>query len=1006
MSKHSRRIWAGATSVSASLLTLMIIGGVIANQNASTINDQLHIQTTKMVTDSTSGTTDTQYYKTSYGDGTFSDANWKSLRADTIEETKNEMREGAALLMNKDNALPFASEKKITVLGHASVDPVYKASSAGNKIKSDSVDKIDLKSALEADGLTVNPTMWDALTNGTAKRGEMKESWGGKSMQATGSAKGSEEDAAFYATNKASFATDYKDACVITLAREGAEGTDMMMDDDDDAGGASGKISSLALHQNERDLLKYAKENFSKVIVLLNSPYQMEVEEIKTYASAILYIGEPGLTGFAGVADILTGKANPSGHLVDTYAENSLSAPSVVNSGTRTPEFTNADAIDSANGAGENARWMDFQAENIYLGYKYYETRYEDTVLNRAGANDAAGSKDGKAWNYASEMSYTFGYGLSYTTFTQKLDSVSVGEDEITVKVTVTNTGSVAGKDVVQVYAQTPYGDYEKQNGVEKSAIQIVGFGKTASLAAGKSETVTVTIDKYLLASYDENGVKGYILSGGDNYIAIGSDAHDALNNVLKAKGASAMVDADGQAVAGESAKAYKFTTSLDTTKYNKSSIGVVVTNRFDNCNLNTWIKDAGKYLSRSDWKNTYPATQTKVTATAEMIKALSGNTYTMASDAPKASATALGQKKGMTLAQMKDVPYDSDLWNDFIKQMTLDEIGVATAEAFSNPGNDTIAQPSFGVGDGMDSTGGTYIMSDKTTKIPTMTYVSKPVLTGTFNKDLYAKRGELMGEEAMFTGYMENYNIGADLHRTPFGGRNFEYMSEDAIMSYLTSIPEVEAMEKKGTHAAPKHFCGNDQEYHREGVATFFNEQAFREGDLKAFEGSLRVAKAGGLMQSFERQGCTWTSANKALNTTVLRQEWGFAGNVVTDATAGAKTGYKSHINECMDAGTEQFCLDFDVYAGKTLAAQVKATDDGYLQSKMIQAAKDWEYAACHTTVINGLASNTHIVSITPWWKKAIIAIISVLGVATAGGVVMVTLANLKKDDDLKEAK
>ena len=995
-----KRVWFGLTSLCGTLLTVGLIGAAICHENEMTINDQLNIQTTRIVKDNDSKE-DTQYYKSSYGDGTFSEENWKLLRKDTIEQTKNEMREGAALLYNKDKALPFTSEKNVTVLGHASVDPVYKASSAGNKVNSKSADLITLKDALEGDGLTVNSAMWDALSNGTAKRGEMKQSWGGMRMAANGSAKGSEENKEFYEKNGADNIASYKDAAIITLAREGAEGTDMLMDDDDDEGGASGKISSLALHKNEKDLLAYAKANFPKVIVLLNSPYQMEVEEIKPYADAILAIGEPGLVGFAGVADILTGKTNPSGRLVDTYAENSLSAPAVVNSGTRTPEYLNADEIDAEIGSGENARWISFQAENIYIGYKYYETRYEDRILNRFGASSSAGARDGKAWDYAKEVSYPFGYGLSYTTFTERLDSVQIGEDEIKVQVTVTNTGDVKGKDVVEVYAQTPYGEYEQKNGVEKSAVQLVGFGKTGELdPKNGTETLSITIDKYLLASYDDNAAKGYILSGGENYIAIGTDAHDALNNILASKKASGLVDPDGNSVTGDSSKAYGFETSLDTKKYAMSSNGVAVTNRFEDCDLNHWIKDAAPYLSRKDWEHTYPVKQTTVRATNEMIKRLSGSTYTTPKDAPKASLIKLGENQGINIAQMKDVKYGDKLWDTFVRQMPLEDLAKTTIESFSCPGIDSIAQPNFGVGDGMDSVGGTFSPS-KDVSYLSMTYTSKPILTGTFNRELYANRGKLMGEEAMFCGFMENYNIGADLHRTPFGGRNFEYMSEDPILSYLASIPEVEAMEKTGTHAAAKHFCGNDQEYHREGVCTFFNEQAFREGDLKAFEGSLRVAKAGGLMQSFERLGTTWTSAVKALNTTVLREEWGFTGNVVTDATGGADSGYKSHVVEVLDAGTEQFCLDFDGFAGKTISAYITEHDDGALLNKLIQTAIDWEYAISRTAVINGIDANSHIETITPWWWTTILSVDIVLGVFTGVGLVMTIVPLVGKKEN-----
>ena len=1001
-----RRTLAGITSIVGTLLTFSIVGGIIADENEATINDQLKAETSKVVVEAGHENDDTTYYKTSYGDHTFSVENWNALRKDTIEQTKNEMREGAALLYNQKSALPLKStETKVTLLGHASVDPVYKASSAGNKVNETSTDKINLKEALEADGISVNNDIWEALKAGTAVRGEMKASWSGMSLAATGSAKGSEENSAFYDNLKSKIG-DYNQVAIITLAREGAEGTDMKMDDEDDEGGQTGSISSLSLHKNELDLLKYAKDNFSKVIILLNSPYQMEVEGIKEYADSILYIGEPGLTGFAGVADILTGKTNPSGRLVDTYAENSLSAPACVNSGTRTPEFTNADKIDEKIGSNENARWMDFQAENIYLGYKYYETRYEDTVYDRNGASSTAGSKDGSAWNYANEMSYTFGYGLSYTTFNQTLDSVDVKDDEIVVKVTVENTGDVAGKDVVQVYAQTPYGEYEKTNKVEKSSVQIVGFNKTKELKKGEKDTVEITIDKYLLASYDEYGAKGYILSGGKNYIAIGSDAHDALNNIIAKKGGkvNSLVDADGNKVDGNSDKAYEFTTSFDDSKYRKSTNGVVVTNQFKDCDLNTYIKDAGVYLSRSSWDTTYPTSQTAVAATEEMMKLLAGNTYTTDPTKTKVSDVKYGVKKDISLVTMKDVDYNDPLWDTFIQQLSLDELATATIESFACPAIDTLGQKNFSVGDGDDSVGGSFaIDAEGKNKINSMTYTSKPILTGTFNTDLMKKRGDLMGEEAMFYGAMENYNVGANLHRTPFGGRNFEYMSEDSIMSYLASIPEVEGMESKGTHAAPKHFCGNEQETHREGVTTFFNEQAFRENSLKSFEGALRVAKAGGLMQSFERLGCTWTSANYNLNTQVLRNEWGYIGNVVTDATAGATEGYKSHVIECMNAGTQQFCLDGKAVAGNKIVKYIQDNDDGELLLKLQKAAKDWEYAISRTVVINGMSSSSRVVSVTPTWKVAITVIQSILGALTGIsviGLVVVIVFDRKKGE------
>jgi beta-glucosidase len=995
------RLFAGLTSLSASLLCFTIVLTVVAFENADALNDRLHTPTTQIVSDASDGQEDTLYYSSQYGDHTFSDTNFLSLRKDCLNEGILEEEEGAALLYNPKQVLPLASGSAVTLLGHASVDPVFKGNSAGNKVSAKSPDVVTLAASLTADGFRVNPDLLSALEAGSAHRGTIG-TVGGAAIP-NGSAKGSEEPLSFYENQVSTFATDYQDACIITLAREASEGTDMLMDDDDDDTGSSAKISSLALHQNEKDLLSFARSHFTKVIVLLNSPYPLEVEGIQEKADAIVAIGQPGLTGFQGVSHLLCGKANPSGRLVDTYATSSLSAPAVVNSGTRTPLFLNADSIKKQLGTNERAQWMSFQAENIYLGYKYYETRYEDSVLNRNQANATAGSLDGLSWDYAKEVSYPFGYGLSYTTFTESLKDVSVAKDQITVNVTVTNTGTVIGKHTVELYAQTPYGDYEKAHGVEKSAIQLVGFGKTPLLAPQETVALTMTVDPYLLASYDANGVKGYLLSGGNYYLALGNNAHEALNAILEKKQATGLRDENGQSVSADSANVYSFSLAQDQDSYRKSTVGTQVTNRFESCDLNTWIPASGTYLSRSAWETTYPGKQTQVTATADMITALSGKTYTMPNDAKKASATALGQKKGLTLAQMRKVDYASPLWDDFLKQMTLEELSLTTVESFSCPGIETIAQPDFTVGDGIDSNGGSFTLSDKTA-IPLMTYPSKPILTGSFNKELYAQRGTLMGEEAMFTKYMENYNEGLDLHRTPFGGRNFEYMSEDAILSYLASIPETQAMEAKGTHAAPKHFCGNDQEYHREGVCTFFNEQAFRENSLKAFEGALKVAHAGGVMQSFERQGCTWASASKALNTTLLREEWGYQGNVITDATDGVSSGYKSHVIECLDSGTEQFCLDYYRTGASLIVKQIKETDDGNLLTHLLQAAKDWEFALSRTTVINGLSSHSHIVAVTPWWKTMLIVV--VVSLAVISFVLLgLTCHFLKADKPLKKA-
>lgn len=1000
---RNSKLWSGLTSLFAVILVIALIGQSLALANASYINSALGVSTTRVVQTGESG--DTTYFKSSFGD--FGDpAAQQALLDATFQQNINEMREGAVLLYN-NGALPLTSEKQVSLFGHAAVDPMYQGSSAGTKAADGGLNVINLKTALEGQGFEVNGALWDALKAQPTTRATGQGGWGGASVE--GKAANTEENKAFYQGQRGTWAGGYQDAAIVVFTREGAEGTDMLMKDTDDDGVTV--MSSLALHQNERDLLELVRADFDKVIVLLNSPYQMEVHEILPYCDAMLFIGTPGHQGFVGVADILRGEVNPSGRLVDTYATNSLSAPATVNSGTDTPMFANVDYINSTIGSDECAEYISFQAESIYIGYRYYETRYADAVMGQGNASDPAGALPGaSSWNYADEVQFPFGFGLSYTTFAQTLDSVDVGGDEITVKATVTNTGAVAGKSVVQLYAQTPYGGYEKEHKVEKSAIQLAGFAKTGILEPGASETVTITVDKYLLASYDvtaHNGEGGYILSDGDYYLAIGDSAHDALNNVLAAQGYTA---ANGMTAEGDAAKAHSWNQGFDDNKYRTGVNGVAVSNQFEDCDLNYWIDGAGTYLTRSDWAGTFPVEQTTVEATQEMLDVLAGEWYEKPAGAPSYSSVAanFGVDSGLNLALMKDVPLsDRETWLKFIYQLQPEDLPNATAESFQCPAVGDIS-PAFAVGDGCDSVGGTLPhtveFNGEQVNPPTTRYCSKIILTATWNADLYAERGRLMGEDGLWSGLMINYSLGADLHRTPFGGRNYEYMSECPIMSYLASIPETIAMEATGSHMGTKHFCNNDQEFYREGVAVFFNEQAFREGNLRAFEGALCQAKAGGIMQSFARMGLKWSSASYAMNTIVLRNEWGWTGAIDTDAAPCfdeyVDGGYKNHAAEVLAAGTQEWCLDGVGGHGQWVLQKAKDTDDGNLLELLIEAAISWEYAISRSGITNGVSANATIEHITPWWQTTITGVIAASGILTAACFVLLVVSKTKKSE------
>ncbi len=950
--------------LSCSILLLFVF--LVLNENKDSVNNFLHINTSKIVNEEDSSSN--LYYGTDIGDHTFSDENFDVLERLCREEGIEEEKEGAVLLYNENEALPLKDGKKVTLLGHASVDPVYKASSAGNYVTEERPYRIDLKTALENDGFLINEEVYSALKKGTAKRRTLPIP-SNPSLQGY-SASLSEESIEFYQKLESSF-EGYQDCCIITLSRVGSEGIDLLMDDVDDDGTST--LSSLAIHQNEKALLSFARQKFAKVVVLMNSSNQMEIETIKKYSDAILAIGQPGLTGFQGVADLLCGKANPSGKLVDTYAVNSLSSPAVVNSGTRTPFFENLSSMDKNLTVKEKARLASFQAENIYVGYKYYETRYADCILNRFSAKSNVGSIDSMEWNYAKEISYPFGHGLSYTTFDQEIIDSSVSKEEITLKVRVRNTGTVSGKDVVQVYASTPYGEYERENDVEKSAIVLVGFSKTKELQPNGEESLTLSINPYFLANYDAHNAKTYILSEGDYFLSIGKDCHHALNQILSYQNKTGLFDENGDSYSNEKRNVVSFHWGFDKETFSTSN-GKKVSNLFEDCDINSY-RDEMKYpyLTRKDYQNTFPVSQASHSVNDEMIDRLRGEFY---QSEVSFDSLPVSQNENIPLIAMKGISLDDPLWEKFIKQASLDDLALTTAESFTCPSIASLSQPEVYTGDGMDSLGRVYFYKDGS-KLETMTFPCKNILTSTWNEELYERRGNLMGNESLFTKSFENYCVGPNLHRTPFGGRNFEYMSEDSHMSYLASIKEVQAMEKLGVHAAPKHFAGNDQETGREGVSVFFNEQAFRENDLRAFEGAIREGKCQGIMQSFERIGLTFASSSYALNTSLLREEWGFTGNIVTDATYGATSGYKGHVREILSSGTNQFCLDGNAIAGKRIVKYILENKDQTLYEILVQSAINWEYQIVNSCAMNGIVKTSKIVRITPYWFILFITLI-----------------------------
>ena len=991
---RKRNLWKGLAAVFLALLSLMLVLTSTAWNNAGTINSTLKVETTKIVKGE--GTNDTAYFKSDYGDvNALTAENYQKLLQDEYAHSVSEQEEGSVLLKNDNNALPLAKGAKITLLGHATVDPYYKANSGGTWENNSSM-LLTYVEAMRGAGFVLNEEVITAYEEAGGTRTPSPGVFGQNTFNLA------ENPASFYTSAVTSTFQNFSDAAVVMLARTGGEECDIPMS-------TTEGISGLALQKNERDLLSLVKQYkdsgiFKKVILLVNAGNAIELGWEEEYGiDAVMWIGGPGFRGFEGVANLLCGEAVPSGRLVDTYAANSMSAPAVVNAGDFS--YANAEQVKNSCSDPESTTVHTLvYAENIYIGYRYYETRYEDLMLGRYGADSAKGSSDGKAWDYAEEVVYPFGYGLSYTTFDQTLDGIEVTDTQVIATVTVTNTGKTAAKDVIELYAQTPYGDYERENKVEKSAVQLVGFAKTDVLDAkggeNDSQTLEIAVDKYLLASYDYTNLKGYYLSEGQYYFAIGNGAHEALNNILaqkKADGASVgtLVDQDGKQVSPDAQKTVRAWTQeeRDENSY-KFSNDRQVTNLFDDCDLNNLGTTEVTYLSRSDWDGTYPAAATIVTATDEMIRQIDGYTYEKPADAPTPASFTQGDrsddvKENIKLVDMRNVAYDDLLWEDFLDQLTVYEMSRIIIDTGGTVGIDCIAKPAQINQDGPDGAKGSVEVNGN--KMP-ICYPNESVLASSFNIDLVQKRGYYLGEDCLFSGVTQLWCPGINVHRTPFSGRNFEYYSEDPTLAYLMAATQCAEMERKGVNVAPKHLAVNDQETNRHGVSTFLNEQSMREIYLRAFEGAFTKGGATGVMTAYNRIGCTYVGASAALQQELLRGEWGFKGVIISDMV-GSGENYQ-HTIESLVAGTDMFCLAGNDSRADALLKQINAGEgDGYLLQKLREANHHFYYAFSHHNLINGFDSDTVTVTVTPWWKIVVIAVDVSLGVLGAAAAVLFVL-------------
>lgn len=773
--------------------------------------------------------------------------------------------EGFVLLKNENAALPMNKGARISVFSKNSVNLSYGGSGSGGF---DTSNNKNLYESLNDAGFVTNPTLkrfYESSQSGPVRTANSSDLDNGDNQKIATA----ETPQSKYADAVKNSYADYSDAALVVITRIGGEGFDLPRYQGDSEGAVSPDSHYLELDQNEIDLLTAVTDGtFKRVVVVFNTPSSFEATFLKdsAYAAfadkidAAVWIGFTGSNGITALGEILNGDVNPSGRLVDTWAADFTKNPSFVNFGTGClPDTT--DKYD-----GGMYYSVDYE-EGIYVGYRYYETR---------------GETDGEDW-YNANVVYPFGYGLSYTTFDWTVGDASASEIElgttITVPVTVKNTGSVAGKDVVQLYASAPY----TLGGIEKAHKVLVGFAKTKLLQPGESETVTVSFDPYSAASYDyrdanSNGFSGYELEAGEYTLYVSRNAHESEKAIALNLAADVQIGTDPT------------TDSEVVNRYTDS----------ENFLDSDWQLDA--MLSRADWKGTWPTPQTaqQHAGMDRLYEEIRSEEHNNPTDFDSEEYPWFGEEPTLTLRDLLPsaeaegyepvVSYDDERWEELMMGCDEEEmIALINNGAYHTLAMESVGLPATIHGDG--PSGFTCFMSKEQVN-GTCQYVSEPVMASTWNINLMTELGEAIGEEGTIgdkaTGqpYSSIYAPGVNIHRSPFGGRCSEYFSEDPFISGMMGAAEVQGIQSRGVLPTVKHFVANEQETHRSigGDLSWLSEQALREIYLKPFEHTVKLGETRGIMTSFNRIGTRWTGGDYRLLTEILRSEWGFNGLVICD--------------------------------------------------------------------------------------------------------------------------
>lgn len=961
---------------------------------------------------------DATYYKPDF-------TSYQELQKAEAEYTRKAGAEGFVLLYNKEDAnkgLPIKSGTKLSLFSASSVDLLAGGTGSGVSTMTS-----DMKTALNDLGYSINESLWKFYSDN-----HRQYTRGGGAIMYGSSENWSINEAPLSAIPDAAKNEATGTTPVFFFSRTGGEGRDLgrhmgnwtQIDQDKDK-------HYLEPDSVELGIINYLNENFDNVIIVVNTNNAFECGWIENYANISAVLWAPGAGGdtCGSIADVLTGKVVPSGHLVDTFAYDAFSSPAMQNMGDI--ELLSEDGK-SVVGNGV------FYDEGIYVGYKYYETRYFDKVMEQGNPGE---------YDYEKVVQYPFGYGKSYTTFEWSNFTMSQPDDngDITVSVKIANTGSVAARDVVQVYVNVPYTSYDKTNHIEKSAVSLVGFEKSDVIEAGGETTVTVTLNVKDFISYDDVIAKTYILEAGNYYVTAATDAHQATQNVLTKYGKQ--VGGDENFV-GTYTYVYTENNGVDKTTYSKSANGTTITNQFDHA-VASEITARDKYLTRNDWQGTFPITHGNQDAKkASGFSEKNGYTWQLKvsndianklrstdslnpmTDAEAAKlAGEFGKEGTLELIDFRgrdfnDVEKEGG-WDALINQMTKAEIKKIIEAA----GYQTLAAASINKPRAIDYDGPSGLNEGGVTHAPySITYPCAANIAASWDRENSRLHGYYVGEDAYTYGQYTTagnhqykglisgwYAPAMNIHRTPFAGRNFEYYAEDGFMSGEMAIQAATACAEKGVYAYIKHFALNDQEDHRSSVATFSNEQAIREIYLKPFQtcieerpttkivvqnydattgtfvkSEVEIPAVMAVMTAFNRVGCTWAGGNYNLITGVLRTEWGFNGSVITDYDQG---GYMN-TEQCLRAGG-----DLKLTASAT-SSKVNI-NDAASQYFARQAMKHVLYTTVNSNAMNGMVHGVQAAEMPfAYYNLITIAFFVIAAGSTAWGVISI-LQRLKKSKE-----